>query len=116
MPSKTRGTGRASWRHLYKRKAWEALRVRIMAESEGQCAMCGTLCIGPHGKPDSPVVDHIKPHKGDEALFFDPDNLQLLCKRCHDGTKAREESRGWIDGADADGWPSDPRHPANRRR
>ena len=35
------------------------------------------------------VVDHIKPHKGDEALFWDPTNLQALCRRCHDAKTAK---------------------------
>lgn len=30
------------------------------------------------------VVDHIIPHRGDEALFWDENNWQALCKRCHD--------------------------------
>lgn len=30
------------------------------------------------------VVDHIKPHRGNETLFWDPRNRQSLCKRCHD--------------------------------
>ena len=30
------------------------------------------------------VVDHIKPHRGDSVLFWDRDNWQALCKRCHD--------------------------------
>lgn len=30
------------------------------------------------------VVDHIKPHKGDYALFWDRKNWQALCKRHHD--------------------------------
>lgn len=30
------------------------------------------------------VVDHIVPHRGDEKLFWDRENWQSLCKRCHD--------------------------------
>src|SRR3972149_3150598 len=30
------------------------------------------------------VVDHIKPHKKDMALFWLTDNWQALCKACHD--------------------------------
>ena len=30
------------------------------------------------------VVDHIVPHRGDKALFWDQNNWQALCKRCHD--------------------------------
>ena len=30
------------------------------------------------------VVDHIIPHRGDKALFWDVSNWQPLCKMCHD--------------------------------
>lgn len=30
------------------------------------------------------VVDHIKPHRGDPKLFWDENNWQALCKKCHD--------------------------------
>ena len=36
------------------------------------------------------VVDHIKPHRGDWALFTDVTNLQSLCKFHHDQKTARE--------------------------
>jgi 5-methylcytosine-specific restriction protein A len=39
------------------------------------------------------VVDHIRPHKGDRALFWDPDNWQPLCKACHDCKTATEDGR-----------------------
>ena len=59
------------------------------------------------------VVDHIKPHKGDQTLFWDPTNHQALCKHCHDAHKQSEEDRGYSGQVGADGWPVDPRHPAN---
>lgn len=37
------------------------------------------------------VVDHIVPHRGDRALFWDSSNWQPLCKRCHDIKTARED-------------------------
>lgn len=39
------------------------------------------------------VVDHIKPHKGDQKLFWDTANWQPLCKPCHDSKTAREDGR-----------------------
>jgi 5-methylcytosine-specific restriction protein A len=38
-------------------------------------------------------VDHIVPHRGDPALFFDWDNLQAMCKVCHSRKTASET--GW---------------------
>lgn len=59
------------------------------------------------------VVDHIKPHRGNLELFLDADNLQSLCKRCHDGHKQAQEhnSDGILRGAGHDGRPLDLAHP-----
>ncbi len=62
------------------------------------------------------VVDHITPHRGDHALFWDQANWQPLCKPHHDGTKQREEARGYVPGCDESGRPLDPAHPWNMRR
>lgn len=53
------------------------------------------------------VVDHIKPHRGDERLKWDPSNFQALCKPCHDRHKQRIE-RGSIQDPGEDGWPEEP--------
>lgn len=37
------------------------------------------------------VVDHIKPHRGDMALFWNRTNWQSLCAQCHSSAKAKEE-------------------------
>jgi 5-methylcytosine-specific restriction protein A len=37
------------------------------------------------------VVDHIKPHRGDMALFWDPNNWQGLTKADHDRKTATED-------------------------
>lgn len=39
------------------------------------------------------VVDHIRPHRGDTALFWDPGNWQPLCKPCHDRKTGNEDTR-----------------------
>ena len=36
------------------------------------------------------VADHVRPHRGDWALFTDEANLQSLCKYHHDQKTARE--------------------------
>lgn len=37
------------------------------------------------------VVDHIRPHRGDESLFWDLVNLQSLCASCHSSKTVRED-------------------------
>lgn len=39
------------------------------------------------------VVDHIRPHRGDKALFWDKSNWQSLCKPCHDRKTGRFDSK-----------------------
>ena len=51
------------------------------------------------------VVDHVKPHKGDQALFWDKANWQPLCKHCHDSAKQREECGRPVVAYDLDGYP-----------
>lgn len=38
------------------------------------------------------VVDHVIPHQGNKALFWNSDNWQALCKQCHDRKTAREDA------------------------
>jgi len=65
------------------------------------------------------VADHIKPHRGSLALFYDPANLQSLCDqspfRCHSSAKQSEERLGYSKAVGIDGFPIDPTHPANKR-
>ncbi|MGP9834221.1 HNH endonuclease [Marinobacter sp. NSM] len=98
------------WRHLYNRKEWKALR-RDQLTKEPLCRYCQQ-----QGKVEAATVaDHIVPHKGDEALFFDADNLQSLCATHHDASKQKAEKRGVAEvGSDTTGAPLDPSHHWNR--
>lgn len=40
---------------------------------------------------EATIVDHIIPHKGDKALFWDSSNWQPLCKRHHDIKTVKED-------------------------
>jgi 5-methylcytosine-specific restriction protein A len=40
------------------------------------------------------VVDHIKPHKGDQALFWNRANWQTLCATHHSSDKQMLERSG----------------------
>jgi 5-methylcytosine-specific restriction endonuclease McrA len=56
------------------------------------------------------VVDHIRPHKSDQRLFWDKENWQALCTTCHSSFKQRLERSGNYVGCDVDGWPLDAGH------
>lgn len=62
-------------------REWEALRAEFL-RLHPSCAFCGASAT---------VVDHVKPHRGDKALFWNWNNLQALCKPCHDSDKQRQE-------------------------
>jgi 5-methylcytosine-specific restriction protein A len=66
---------------------WQKARARYLAEHP-LCVMCEE-----DGKVTAAaVVDHVVPHRGDVRLFWDESNWQALCKKCHDGEKARQEA------------------------
>lgn len=55
------------------------------------------LCAGCHARGRTvaaTVVDHIKPHRGDRALFWDTSNWQPLCVKCHGAKIAWEKKHG----------------------
>lgn len=61
------------------------------------------------------VIDHITPHKGDQKLFWDRKNWQVLCPDHHDIAKQQEERGKVRSGTGIDGRPLDPNHPWNAR-
>jgi hypothetical protein len=98
-------------KHLYNRARWVRMRTAQLMR-EPLCRMhreLGQLV-------SATVADHVKPHRGDEELFFDPDNLQSLCKRCHDAHKQAQEHQadGLLRGAGLNGRPLDLAHPWHR--
>ncbi len=64
-----------------------------------------TMCMVAEVIEPATVVDHVKPHRGDEALFWDRANLQPLCKYHHDSTKKRMELGQDVILFGPDGWP-----------
>ena len=90
------------YHNLYNTKQWQRLR-HYQLLKQPLCEYC--KAIGIINKAS--IVDHIKPHKGDEALMFDANNLASLCKPCHDKTKAILERKGYLIGCDVSGVPSD---------
>jgi 5-methylcytosine-specific restriction protein A len=88
------------WHYLYDSKRWKALRLYQLGR-EPLCRKCKEV----ERLSPACIADHVTPHKGDICLFFDADNLQSLCKTCHDVSKQREEHRGYAHGCDASGIP-----------
>ncbi|MCK5604813.1 HNH endonuclease [Candidatus Pacearchaeota archaeon] len=77
---------RATTDHLYSTRRWRATR-ELHLSTEPLCRPCkkeGRLV-------PAVLVDHIKPHKGDEELFWDESNRQSMCDLCHRQKSARED-------------------------
>jgi len=85
-PHREYDSKRPEYRALYTTIGWSDMK-RNQLRSHPLCAE--------HGRKGRVVagsqVDHIIPHKGDLALFFDPSNLQTLCASCHSRKTARED-------------------------
>lgn len=82
------------WRAWYRTAPWQKLRLYVLERDLYTCQATGVLLTGRHPAPNSPVVDHKRPHRGDPALFWDPANLQAVSKEYHDGEKQRQERAG----------------------
>lgn len=81
----------APWRAWYKTARWRALRQEVLIRDAYTCRRTGVVCGGKYPAPDSPVVNHKRPHRGSEALFWDITNLETVSKAVHDSTIQREE-------------------------
>lgn len=79
---------------LYSSARWKRLVERIKVRDRMICQATGALLVDPYPGALSPVVDHKRPHQGDEALFWDEENLWLVSKGWHDSTKQAQDKRG----------------------
>lgn len=67
---------------------WRRARLAYLNEHP-LCAECATRWI----VTGATLVDHIFPHRGIDSLFWDEENWQSLCARCHNSKTAREQIR-----------------------
>lgn len=73
----------APWRAWYRTARW----ARVRAQFQAGDPLCGACAREGRVEPWTDL-DHITPHRGDPALFWDRRNLQGLCAR-HHGEKTR---------------------------
>lgn len=99
-----------AYRRWYSTKAWRVRR-ELQLSGHPWCAFCDAMGL----VKAATVADHVVPHRGDRDLFFNGE-LQSLCKTHHDSAKQSEERIGYSAACDADGYPLDPKHPANKPR
>ena len=95
---------------FYSTAGWQALRGQQL-RLEPTCRLCRQA-----GRvTPATVADHVEPHRGDRARFFDSNNLMSLCATCHNAIKQQTEKRGLgpgtLKGSGLDGLPLDGTHP-----
>jgi 5-methylcytosine-specific restriction endonuclease McrA len=73
---------------------WQKMRRLFRADAVNALCVC---CKANSLVKAAELVDHIVPHEEDLALCFDQDNLQALCKPCHDTIKRPIEA-AWREG------------------
>ena len=114
MSSTARSHAAKKYHVLYQSKHWQTVRRQVLTRDQYKCQQikCNVHLTAGRQGPNSAVVHHIKPHRGDLELFFDFSNLQAVCKSCHDGELQSIESRGYDTQIGNDGWPTDPKHPS----
>ena len=95
---------------FYKSKHWFVIR-RVKLAKNPLCERCLRRGVNTLAT----VVHHKVPHKGDWSRFLDMENLESLCKACHDSDAQQEDDRGYSEADGPDGFKLDPRHPTNRR-
>lgn len=98
--SDTRSAAAAIYRAWYRAPEWRNLRSNQL-DRHPICRLCAVM--GKQTPADT--VNHIKPHRGDASLFFDPANLESLCKVHHDSTIQRHERGRLTVAVGQDGWP-----------
>jgi 5-methylcytosine-specific restriction enzyme A len=101
------------WRSWYGLERWKK-RARHQLRLEPLCR----ACLARGFVVPATIADHEPPHRGNwNAFRLGP--LQSLCADCHAGKWAADRRGshaeiGYRGDIGDDGWPTDPRHPANR--
>lgn len=85
-------------KRLYDSVAWRKRTIPFIMARDPLCTI-GIICGGTEFSTD---IDHVVRaelyiawHGGDQAYFFDPDNLRGACHACHSHKTARENAGAW---------------------
>ena len=91
-PAKTERRVSAQWHGWYSLPIWTDDLRSAQLLREPFCRECAKQYPpgDPRHRTRATVVDHIQPHRGNWTRFIDRDNLQSLCKSCHDRKTALE--------------------------
>lgn len=84
----------AEYHGWYQLAVWTKVLRPAQLMREPFCRECARLYAADdlRSRTKATVVDHIRPFRGDWALFVDAGNHQSLCKYHHDQKTAREQA------------------------
>lgn len=63
---------------IYRTERWHEVCMAVDLREHNRCQHCGRYCWGKHKQHH-----HIVPIAIDASLTYDPNNIMLLCDRCH---------------------------------
>lgn len=75
--------------NYYGTARWARLQAATLARDGWTCQMCGAMLRGGRSDRSNSIlrpaaIDHLMPHQGSEALFFDPENVWAVSADMHD--------------------------------
>ena len=94
----------AAIERFYTTRAWRKCRAAFLKDRGGLCEKCLARGIIEAGSKDRPLEVHHKvpltsENVNDPMVALNWDNLQLLCKDCHEEEKDRVQKRWRVDAA-----------------
>lgn len=82
---------------LYNSQAWKRLRSSIIAARGSRCQMCGRLMLDDSQLVAHHVVELTPDNVDNPRIALNPDNIQIICKDCHDVVHHRYKAKGTYD-------------------
>lgn len=76
-------------------KKRDALARHVGQRDGYRCFMCQCSLYPGRDAPNSRVLEHLEPWRLSPDKAYDPDNIKLCCKQCHDSTCASIEAQHW---------------------
>ena len=67
--------------------------MQVLTRDLYTCQQTGVILVAGKSQSNGAVVHHLIPHKGDECMFWDMNNLRAVSKTWHDSDARREEHK-----------------------
>ena len=68
---------------VYRTARWKKVRAHVFSRASGMCELCRRRGVKRPGKEVDHIIELTADNVTNEAVVFNPKNLQLLCTDCH---------------------------------